>query len=715
MSFHQDHLKSTTALGALIAGLVSLAAPQNALAETALPPVAVSVAPDAGLEQPLDSSTLDKAEVQSRIPNITESAQLLDGLPGVSLYTGGGFSSLPVLRGLNDDRINTLIDGVPIMSACPNHMNPVLSYIQPTSVASVEVMAGITPVSKGGDSIAGTIEVNTAPPLFATGDAVATQGSLSSFFKSVNQSIMLSGTGTVANDRLSLSYSGSSTQARDYKDAEDNRISSSSFKGQNHSVKLAEKGDNSLLEVEVGLQDIPYQGFPNQYMDMVGNQSRFVNAHYQASLSWGELEARAYWRATDHVMNFLADRNLAGTTMPMDTKESEAGYMVKGEIPLSGNGTLRVGNEFHYDILRDWWPGVPSEASMGMGPDTFINLNNATRDRVGTFAEWETKPTTQWTTLLGIRNDTVVMNTGNVQGYGTTGGGTDTEDVPTAAAFNAANHQKTDVNFDATALARYDASGTNTDEIGYAHKTRSPNMYERYAWSTESASMIGWFGDGNGYIGNLELKPEQANIISATAGWHDDANTDWNVKITPYYNYIRNYIGVNATSTQGVLQFANHDAMIYGADFSGSKTLLSNTPIGQVRLTGTSSLQRGFTVNNGYSLYHMMPLNLNAALSQKLGGWSNVLEVKAVSSKTAVDPLRDEPVTPGFAVVNWRTAYEWQNLRLDAGIDNLLNHQYYSPLAGVDLADWEANGSNGSATPLASPGRSFNAGVTVKF
>ena len=711
MLFRKDKLKSTSALCALVASFV-VALPGLASAQTALPPVAVDVAPDAGgLDQPLNTGNLDRKAVQSKVPSVSETAQLLDGLPGVSFYTGGGFSSLPVLRGLNDDRINTLVDGVPVIAACPNHMNPVLSYVQPSNVASIQVMAGITPVSKGGDSIAGTINVQTASPVFATGDGIVAQGSLSTFYKSVDRGLVVSASGTVANDRFSLGYVGSENNARDYKDGDGDRIAASSYRGQNHAVKIAEKGDNNLFELEVGMQDVPFEGFPNQYMDMLGNQSRFANAHYQASLAWGELDVRAYWRSTMHFMNFVRDRDLS-MAMPMNTKQAETGYVAKGEIPLSGGGTLRVGNEYHFDTLNDWWPGVAG--SMMMGPDTFVNLNNATRNRVGTYVEWEGKQGQQWTTLLGLRNDTVVMNTGDVEDYS----GSDTQSV----AFNSLNHQKIDVNFDATALARYDADSTNTDEIGLAHKTRSPNFYERYAWNTSNATMVGWFGDANGYVGSVDLKPEEANIISTTAGWHDSANQDWNVKVTPYYNYIRNYIGVNYVSSNSsntpntnILQFANHDAMTYGADLSGAKTVVSNDQVGVVKLTGTSSFQRGFTVNNGNSLYHMMPLNMNVALNQKLGNWTNILEVKASAGKSEADPLRYEPYTPGYAVVNLRTAYEWRNLRLDAGIDNLLNQQYYSPLGGIDLADWDAKGMTGSPGLLASPGRSYNAGVTVKF
>ena len=50
-----------------------------------------------------------------------------------------------------------------------------------------------------------------------------------------------------------------------------------------------------------------------------------------------------------------------------------------------------------------------------------------------------------------------------------------------------------------------------------AHKVRSPNVYQRYTWSTWSmaAMMNNIVGDGNGYVGNLDLQPEVAHTLSA--------------------------------------------------------------------------------------------------------------------------------------------------------------------------------------------------------
>ena len=60
-------------------------------------------------------------------------------------------------------------------------------------------------------------------------------------------------------------------------------------------------------------------------------------------------------------------------------------------------------------------------------------------------------------------------------------------------------------------------------EAGYARKTRSPNLYERYAWSTNpmAALMNNFVGDGNGYVGDIDLKPEVAHTFSASVDLHD--------------------------------------------------------------------------------------------------------------------------------------------------------------------------------------------------
>jgi iron complex outermembrane receptor protein len=667
-----------------------------------------------GLAVPLTTTRLNQSTIQSQSPGSSDTAQVLNKAPGVSIFSAGGVSSLPAINGLNDDRVKILLNGMVVTSACANHMNPPLSYIDPSQVVIADVIAGVTPVSKGGDSLGGTIIVESAVPQFAAGDGVKTSGSLSAFYRSNGDKIGTAATANAATRNASIGYAGSWTKADNYERGDDgSEVRSTLYEASNHALTFAAKDADSLLVVQGTYATIPYQGFVNQRMDMVNNEAWLFNARYVRNFDWGLIDARAYYHATQHKMDLLEDK---GGEMPMVTEGTDAGYSVKAEIKMSSVDLLRVGSEFNHQTLDEWWPPVDMMAPM-MGPDTFWNMNDGRRDRLGTFVEWEHKWDRAWSTLLGVRNDVVWMDTGDVVGY--------SDGMmyrPDATKFNNKDHQRTDVNFDITALARYEPSATEIYEFGYARKTRSPNLYERYAWSSGAmaSAMIGWYGDANGYIGNLDLEPEVAHTVSITTGWHDKAHKDWALHVTPYYTYVEDYIdadyyGMNMPMGFVTLRFANHDARLYGVNVSGSAPLWESTSAGRFDLSGVVGYVNGENLDSGDNLYHMMPFNARVSLQHRLGSWSNALEVVGVSRKSEVNDLRNEPVTPGYALVNMRTSYEWENVRVDLGVDNVFDQLYYPPLGGVDWADYKAGGMVGTIGPVPGEGRSFNAGVTVRF
>jgi iron complex outermembrane receptor protein len=653
----------------------------------------------------------------------SDAASLLQNLPGVSFYSGGGVSSLPVIDGLADDQLHILVDGLQSTPACANHMNPPLSYVAPSKVGSVQVFAGITPVSIGGDSIGGTILVNSAAPEFArSGQGSLIEGQASTFYRSNGNAKGANLAATVADQNLSLTYEGSTAEAGDYKNGHGDTVTSTYYKSSNQELTAAAKANGNQIVVKVGQQFIPRQGFANEQMDMVSNRATFVNLDYMGSFDWGTLEASAFWQNTRHEMDLGEDKLTfpMPMIMPMDAHGKDLGYSLKAEIPLTQKDTLRLGNEFHGFTLNDWWPPVAGTAPM-MAPDTFESINNGHRDVFSFFAEWESKWSQQLTTLLGIRNETVQMNAGNVQGYSTDPIGGYVAD---ATAFDEQDHARHDDNWDLTALVRYEPDSNSTYEAGYALKTESPNLYERYAWSTNlmASGMINWFGDGNYYVGNLDLKPETAHTLSVTADWHDSARKNWEIKVTPYYTYVQDYIGVNVigTSTYGdstfnQLQFANHNAELYGLDVSGLVGLWNSNSFGTGQFKGTMGYVRGETLDTGDSLYHLMPLNARLALEQKVSGWTNTIEWQLVDRKSRVDPLRYEPVTGGYGLVNLRTGYAWKSVRVDLGVTNLFNKFYSLPLGGVNFDDYLASGWMGKIAPLAGQGRSVDASITVKF
>ena len=359
-----------------------------------------------------------------------------------------------------------------------------------------------------------------------------------------------------------------------------------------------------------------------------------------------------------------------------------------------------------------------------MGPNILWNVQDGRRNRFDTYLEWEGHHGRGWTELLGVRNDEVAMNTGNVQGYNMCGGQMNEPDYcmmktetgsaayyDDATALNSVDHSRRDNNFDLTALGRYQPKSSSTYEFGYARKTRSPNLYERYLWVKQSAMSIdmnGWFGDLNGYTGNLNLLPEVANTFSASARWHDAGKKQWELKISPYLTYVQNYIDVarcpvsengngngcsaarfNATlatlSTVPYvsLQFGNYSARLAGVDGSGRIPLGGSDRLGEFSLSGMMSYLHGQNTAPAAAgspgqepLYRLMPMNVKAALEHRLGNWSSAFEMQAVDKKSDVQPVRLELPTAGYTLFNLRSGYQRRitdplSLRFNLGIDNL--------------------------------------------
>ncbi|WP_027160196.1 TonB-dependent receptor plug domain-containing protein [Methylobacter luteus] len=689
-------------------------------------------------------SYLDHSRIALSRTAISDTAKMFSDVPGMSLSGGGGISSRPILHGMADDRLRVQVDGMNLISACANHMNPALSYVAPSSVLSAQILAGITPVSLGGDSIGGTIRVNSADPEFAEdGEMPLIRGQLSGFYRSNGDAYGGNISASIANENASLTYTGSSVQSRNYKAGGDfttvNRINgkdvvgSSAYRSENQSLSLALRNDKHLAVIKVGQQNIPYQGFPNVRMDMTGDDSWFANVSTQSQFDWGNLETRAYHEDARHKMNFLKDKGgETGRTMPMDTHGINQGLMVKANIDVTDRHLLTVGSEYQRYRLNDWWDPIGTNPmKMMQGPGPFWNIFEGKRDRLDVFTEWEGRWNQQWLTLLGIRVGGVEMDTGEVVDYGKL--------TPDAIAFNNTKHKRTDVNIDWTALARYTFNDMQTYELGVARKTRSPSLYERYAWSrgTRMGMMVmpmnmfmnNWVGDGNGYVGNINLQPEVAHTISATADWHDVNQEDWQVKVTPFYTNVDNYIDAElcqpangltcASPSHGgfnLLQLNNFEAHLFGVDVSGKKLLLETSRYG--RLTGRTvmSYVRGQNNDTGGNLYQQMPFNALIALEHQLGGWSNTIETQIVDAKDDVQDVRLEPKTAGFALLNLRSSYSWKHMRVDAGIDNVLDKNYALPLGGTYIGERHpVSGQYIAGTAVPGMGRSFNVGLTLTY
>src|SRR5574343_132899 len=653
-----------------------------------------------------------------------DTATLMTNVSGMAFQVGGAVSSIPVIRGLADDRLTVSLDGVDAVPACPNHMNTPLSYVDPSSIKSLQIYKSLKPVSVGLNSIDGAIVASTGQPTFAEDGKTLITGNIGGFYGTNNNNIGANLSVTAATDWMSLTYTGSTSSANNYTAGGNfhkpvttrgttssgpsgsttlpaNMVGSTSYESTNQAVALALKSDAHTVQLKYSWQDIPYEGYVNQRMDLTGNQQNRYNLQYWGGYDWGKLEAQAYYEQLNHFMDFgpnkqydfgpvtnamMPDYGRQVLGMPMNTNSNTTGFKVKGDVNLSDASLLRTGAEWQRYYLNDWWP-----ASGGsMGPNTFQNVNGGLQQISSIFAEWEKQLHVQVKTTAGVRYSLVNSSTGNVHGYGSIMQSMTNETID-AGVFNGKNTSKNFNDVDVVLTTAYRHSDQQDMSLGLARQVRAPSLYELYTWSTWSmaAIMNNYVGDGNGYFGNTNLSPETAYTASAVYDLHT-AERDWVIKASPFYSYVNNYIdavqwqancGSMGTTTCNaryapattlkagqftVMQYANQNANLAGIDLDGQMPI-AKTDYGRFSVQGLFNWTYGKNLVTGYGLYNVMPVNGKLNFTHQYGGWDNQIQLIAVASKNNfLSVERNEIPTPGYFLTNLKASYSWSKVRVDA-------------------------------------------------
>ena len=233
--------------------------------------------------------------------------------------------------------------------------------------------------------------------------------------------------------------------------------------------------------------------------------------------------------------------------------------------------------------------------------------------------------------------------------------------------------------------------------------------------------MNNFVGDGHGYLGNLDLKPEQADTVSATFDVHSPDNS-MGFKVTPYYSHVTDYIDAvqwdrnndqpltpPATRQFFILKYMNQSARIYGIDLSGHIPLAKTDHWGEFNLTGLLNYTKGTNRDTNDNLYNIMPLNVKLTVAHKLKNWNSSVETQWVDAKDDVSFTRQELETPSYTLVNLRMGYEWKPVRIDLGIENLFDKFYSLPQGGAYAGQGATMSLAGIpwGVPVPGPGRSL--------
>ena len=679
-----------------------------------------------------DDTSLEVIEVHGHSQNkhlaLGSAESLLNDL-GVDFSAAGGVSNLPILNGLMGDRVKVLVDGADVTAACANHMNPPLSYVSANQITAYHVIAGISAVSAGGDNIAGVIRVNTISPQYSQSNELNWHsGYVSAQYNSVNNARKVGVGARITSNTLSFNYQGAFSDAKSYDDGNGDLVLDTLYRVQNHALSAAIRDEKQQFVIKLTHQKIPYQGFANQYMDMTDNTSYGATAQYKRVLENSELEAQLNWHEVKHEMGFFSAEKTG--MMPMNTDARDVSSQIKWRLNLDSNSSLLLGQAFYDYRIDDWWSAV--EGSAMMGPNDYININNGQRKRIAAFAEFESQINTQLWLNSGIRVEHVNTRADNVQPYNEGMAMMTMSAMPmqpsnasAAAAFNSKEHDKSDTVVDISVLLNYQLTHTDELQLGLARKNRAPNLYERYSWgvSNMATTMIGWYGDGNGYIGNQNLEVETAHTISSTY-IKSAQNDDWQVRANIWYTNASDYIDADLVrsfnrfglenTARNILKFTNTDAVLYGVKLDLAANIHQSKALGNWQLNANITNTRAKRDDTNQPLYQIKPLHTMLAINHQLGRFENTLSWQWNDAKTRVDNNRLENQTDSYNIVNLGSKASWGDLTLSAQVSNLFDEYYQLALGGVSIAQLKKGESTGFEQ-LAGQGRSFNIGMSVAF
>jgi iron complex outermembrane receptor protein len=631
-------------------------------------------------EEALLSSGARLEPAREAAPPQPDTSALLADTPGASIVRNGDLTGIVQLRGLFNERVRVDIDGMQITPACPNHMDPPLHYSAPSEIDTLVILPGITPVSDGGDSIAGTVKARSVDPAFFV-DGPGIRGEAGGGYSGENEGRLASARVEAGNAYYVLSTDASWARANDT-DFADGRIADTGYKTDRGAVRLDAKTGTGRTTLELGAARSNDVGTPALPMDMVKDNANRARLNYDGAPGMYEVEASAYWHDINHTMDNYSLRPVTGMRMQAPSDSRDAGFRTALARP-AGGGTLHAGIEGYSNALDAYQRNVATSATQDI-------YRGATRERAGLFAEWEHQPGRSWQAQYGLRTDYVQSDTENIN-----------NSFPPAsadqAAFNSRGHFKNQLHLDATALWRYNASPALGYIAAVARKTRSPSLLEYYLWTPLSASA--GQADGRTYLGNLDLDPEVSHQISLGLDYHP---ADFSLKPSVFYNRVSDYIQgspIARLDANGnpVLKYQNFDADLYGFDGSWNWQTTSRVALG-----GTLSYVRGKNRTTDDNLYRIAPLNGVLYSDLQTGRWTHRAEVRAAAQQHKVSSYNDEQKSGGWAILNLRTQWSDSRWQLHGGVENLFDKNYHDHLAGINRVN---DGDVGVGDPIPAAGR----------
>ncbi len=606
--------------------------------------------------------------------------EAIQNVPGMSSIRKGAIANDIVLRGFQKDNLNVFLDGVRLYGGCPSRMDPPSFHFDFAEVESVQIIKGPYDLRNPG-SLGGTINAVSAVPKQGPGlNANLSYGSYNYLDASTTASY-----GTNSYDGL-LGYSYKSSDVPEsgngklltdiYPSTSPNRyrpgdLDSKAYEMNTFWGKTGYKLAKGRSEVSYAYQDAEHVLYP--YLLMDADYDRTHRLNWSTTLDdlsplFSKALLQLWYNRVDHLMD---DTLRVSSTpsrvvsrdymMQTDAETMTAGAKGNAEMRV-GPGTLASG----IDAYRRNWDAVNDVAGYTMlrpyAPQAMIP--DVTIDNIGIFSEY----------IWPLRDDLTLRGGARLDQTEA-----DADALTTARLASLYQPYYRGVNLDESATFTEPSFNMQLTwkampsvELfgGAASASRTPDPQELYIGLDRMA--------GTSWIGNPNLDPTRNNEADLGVKWKGERIF---ASGTLFYSDLSDYIYLTDLPAPGgtrgpAKSYANIDANIWGAEF-GSQVALPYDLFARATL----SYIRGENDETGEPLSEIPPLSGNVSLRYDNSRYFVETTFRYAAEQDRVDSDLNEDETPGWGVIDLKAGTSWQKWSLVAGLNNILDKQYYSHLS----------------------------------
>lgn len=643
---------------------------------------------------PCLSTILEPEEIKKA--ESRDTGEVLKKVPGISSRRTGLWGLDPSLRGLKEDQVNVLVDGVKVWGACPGRMDPGASQVTADDLELIEVIKGPRSVRHGAGTLGGVINLVTRRP--RPYDSPQVHGNVQMGYDGVadGKKGRLSFYGGDKPYDFRLSAGGK--KYADY-DTPDGEVDDSSFQDYGYAAKLGlNPAGNKRLDLSVSQNLRKDVMHPARPMDSERAQNVLSNIKYrQEKISpWlNSLSGNFYYNDADHTMN--NDERANFSRMDMETRAEATTYGGKLELisPLGKAGRLVYGVDY-YRLQRDGErTRVTKQNMMGMPLASPVYTydkpwHNARIRDWGFYCEYNNPISSAWDFTAGGRVDLVQANS-------------DLPDRDFLNAIRGANLRQEETNLSGNLGLTYAINENYKLMAAVGRGVRTADASERYSNFFPSSKYF----DNFDYLGNPDLAPEKSLEfdLGASAKFKN-----FSLQFTLFYNRVDDFISATTDSSlsaktmgaRGVKRYVNVEATLMGGELECDLKVTQN-----LSLNGNLSYTKAENETTNNDLAQIPPLEGNVGVRYSSNIYWGEVNGRFVDRQNEIDPAFGETETAGFSTFGLSVGViPFDNYNIVVGIDNIFDKKYAEHLNGNNLS---------SGGKLLEPGRNVFARLEWEF